>query len=64
MSVRRFGCYITPIILLGYAIKFATADATVNLDYIDNNLAKDVRGYGLSGKVNLFQSNKVTKVIL
>jgi hypothetical protein len=51
VSVSRFGAYMTSLITMGYAVKFAVADAIADLEYHERNLAQDVKAYGTSGKV-------------
>ena len=51
-AAPKFGGYLTPLILLGYAVKFAAADAAADLDFHERNLSQDCVGYGVKGKVN------------
>ncbi len=49
--VPRYGAYMTSLIIMGYAVKFAVADANADLEYHERNLADDVKAYGTTGKV-------------
>ena len=42
---------MTSLILIGYAIDFATADTTADFDTHERNLADSVAAYGVQGKV-------------
>ena len=48
VSVARFGAFMTPLIAVGYALRFAFADAAADLDYTERNLCEDVKGRGSS----------------
>jgi hypothetical protein len=49
--IRKSGCYVTSLILMGYGVKFCQALANINLSYIEDNLADNVAGFGVLGKV-------------
>ena len=49
--IRKIGCYMTSLILMGYGIRFAQALANVDLDYVQDNLSESVIGFGSQGKV-------------
>lgn len=53
VEVPRFGAYLTPLILLGYALAFAKADASRDLDFFDANLADKCVAYGCHNKVGV-----------
>jgi hypothetical protein len=57
LTPDRFGAFITPLIAMGYALDFASADATADLDYFDNFLSSGCKAYGVSGKVYNVQSS-------
>ena len=42
---------MTPLILIGYALEWAMADATADLPLHERAAADDCRGYGVKGKV-------------
>ena len=44
VSVARFGAFMTSLITVGYALRFAFADATADLEYTERNLCDDVKG--------------------
>ena len=44
VPVARFGAFMTSLITVGYALRFAFADATADLEYTERNLCEDVKG--------------------
>ena len=43
VPVARFGAFMTSLITVGYALRFAFADATADLEYTERNLCEDVK---------------------
>ena len=44
VPVARFGAFMTSLITVGYALRFALADAAADLEYTERNLCEDVKG--------------------
>ena len=44
VPVARFGAFMTSLITVGYALRFAFADAAADLEYTERNLCEDVKG--------------------
>ena len=45
------GSVYNPLIILGFAIKFAKADSTADFSYHYENLSAEVEAHGVKGKV-------------
>ena len=55
VPVARFGAFMTSLITVGYALRFAFADATADLDYTERNLCEDVKG-----RIQLFSTISIS----
>ena len=53
MELKRYSGFMTPLIMLGYTIDFASADATADFDEHEKNLSDSVMAYGVKGKVSV-----------
>ena len=51
IGLQKFRGFMTSLILMGYAIDFATADATADFDLHERNLSDEVTAHGTQGKV-------------
>ena len=57
VPVARFGAFMTSLITVGYALRFAFADATADLEYTERNLCDDVKGREPDAQPNELFSN-------
>ena len=57
VPVARFGAFMTSLITVGYALRFAFADATADLEYTERNLCDDVKGREPDAESNELFSN-------
>ena len=51
VDIPRYCLYMTPLILVGYALDWARADAVGDLEHHEATASMECKAYGVKGKV-------------